>query len=47
LVAVGQFVVMDGGLLADDVHRIVGCQDFTQFWQVGRVGLLATTPVDD
>jgi hypothetical protein len=47
LVAVGQFVVMEGGLLAGDVHRIVGCQDFTQFWQVGRVGLLATTPVDD
>jgi hypothetical protein len=48
LVAVGQFVVMDGGLLADDVHRIVGCQDFTQFWQVGRVGLLATgNPNDD
>ncbi len=47
LVAVGQFVVMDGGLLADDVHSIVGCQDFTQFWGVGRVGLLATSPVDD
>lgn len=46
LVAVGQFVVMDG-LLADDVHSIVGCQDFTLFWGVGRVGLLATTPLDD
>jgi hypothetical protein len=36
LVAVGQFVVMDGGLLANDVHSIVGCQDFTRFWGVGR-----------
>lgn len=47
LVAVGQFVVMDGGLLADDVHSIVGCPDLIQFWGVGRVALLATTPVDD
>lgn len=46
LVAVGQFVT-DGGLLADDVHSIVGYQDLTQFWGVGRVGLLATSRVDD
>jgi hypothetical protein len=35
--ASGQYVVMAGGRLADDVHSILGCPRFTQFWGVSYV----------
>jgi hypothetical protein len=34
---VGQRVTMTGGRLPDDVHSVVGCPGFTDFWGVGRV----------
>lgn len=35
--AVGQYVVLAGGLMPDDVHSIAGCPGFTRFWGVGYV----------
>jgi hypothetical protein len=34
---VGQYVVLAGGLMPDEVHSIVGCPGFTRFWGVGYV----------
>jgi hypothetical protein len=34
---VGQQVGFGGGLMFDDVHSILGCSGFTNFWGVGDV----------
>lgn len=34
---VGQYVVMGGGVLGEDVHSIAGCSDFPGLWGVGIV----------
>ena len=34
---VGQHVVFAGGLLPDEVHGLLGCDGFHQFWGVGHV----------
>jgi hypothetical protein len=34
---VGQYVVMGGGRLHDDVRSIVGCSGFSEFWGVGKL----------
>jgi hypothetical protein len=34
---VGQRVVFGGGLMADEVHSILGCNGFLNFWGVGFV----------
>lgn len=41
--AVGQRIIMAGGLMGDSVHSIKGCSGFTQFWGVGQVISAATT----
>jgi len=37
MAVVGQDVKFAGGLLPDEVHSILGCQDLTKFWGVGRI----------
>jgi hypothetical protein len=34
---IGQYVVLAGALMPDDVHSITGCTGFTNFWVVGFV----------